>query len=207
MEQKVWLTEGSVDGVIGRKIFVTNEDFIICNISDEDRSNYVELHRQLKGEDSLYLNPRSKDMMWEQILSNADSVFSVFTAKWEYCGSIELQNYDSNTPEIGIDLLENKRNQGIASKTIRLFAKKVFETRQVDYFLIRISSRNLHSKHVFEKMGAVKIGEEKTYFSRLIEGFGETVESVGNLEKFRHLLGESDGEMVYSYRLNPDTFL
>lgn len=103
--------------------------------------------------------------------------------------------------------MENKRNQGIASKTIRLFAKKVFETRQVDYFLIRISSRNLHSKHVFEKMGAVKIGEEKTYFSRLIEGFGETVESVGNLEKFKQLLGESDGEMVYCYRLNPDTFL
>lgn len=49
MEQKVWLTDGSVDGVIGRKIFAINEDFIICNISDEDRSNYVELRRQLKG--------------------------------------------------------------------------------------------------------------------------------------------------------------
>lgn len=190
-----------------RKKFTTDDDFIICNLSDEDRSAYVELHRQLKGEHSLYLNPRSKDMMWEQILNNADSVFSVFTAKWEYCGSMELQHYDSNTPEIGIDLLENKRNQGIASKTIRLFAKKVFETRQVDYFLIRISSRNLHSMHVFEKMGAVKIGEERTYSSRIIEGFGETVESVGNLGKFRHLLGESDDETVYCYRLNPDTFL
>lgn len=72
--------------MIGRKIFATNEDFIICNISDEDRSNYVELHRQLKGEDSLYLNPRSKDMMWEQILSNADSVFSVFTANGNTAG-------------------------------------------------------------------------------------------------------------------------
>lgn len=193
--------------MIGRKIFAINEDFIICNISDEDRSDYVELHRQLKGEDSLYLNPRSKDMMWEQILSNADSVFSVFTAKWEYCGSIELQNYDGNTPEIGIDLLENKRNQGIASKTIRLFAEKVYETRQVDYFLVHISSKNLHSQHVFEKMGAVKIGEEETNFLRLVKIFGETVERMGELEKFRHLLGESDGEMVYCYRLNPDTFL
>lgn len=193
--------------MIGRKIFAINEDFIICNISDEDRSDYVELHRQLKGEHSLYLNPRSKDMMWEQILNNAGTVFSVFTAKWEYCGSIELQHCDSNTPEIGIDLLENKRNQGITPKAIRLFTEKVYETRQVDYFLIRISSKNLHSQHVFEKMGAVKIGEEETGFLRIVEIFGETVERMGELEKFRHLLGDSDDETVYRYRLNPNTFL
>lgn len=33
-----------------RKIFASDEDFIICNISDVDRSDYVELHRQLNGE-------------------------------------------------------------------------------------------------------------------------------------------------------------
>lgn len=47
------------------------------------------------------MNPISKDMMWEQILNNTDSIFSVFTIKGEYCGSIELQQPDSNTPEIG----------------------------------------------------------------------------------------------------------
>lgn len=75
----------------GHKIFAADEDFIICNISDADRSDYVELHRQLNGESSLYLNPISKDMMWEQILNNADSVFSLFTRKEDYCGSIKLQ--------------------------------------------------------------------------------------------------------------------
>lgn len=68
-------------GVIGRKIFVSDEDFIICNISDADRSDYVELHRQLNGEASLYLNPISKDMMWEQILNNAGSVFRYLQEK------------------------------------------------------------------------------------------------------------------------------
>lgn len=102
------------------------------------------------------MNPVSKDMMWEQILKNADSVFSLFTVKEDYCGSIELQQPDSGTPEIGIDLLENKRNQGIAPKALQLFARRVCEIRKVDYFLIRISSNNLHSKYVFEKMGALK---------------------------------------------------
>ncbi len=67
---------------------------------------------------------------------------------------VELQHSDSNTPEIGIDLLESKRNKGIAPKAVRLFAKKVCEIRMVDYFLIRISSNNLHSQHIFEKNGS-----------------------------------------------------
>lgn len=188
-----------------REIFVADKEFIICPISDADRSDYVELHRQLNGEASLYLNPVSKDMMWEQILKNADSVFSLFTEKGDYCGSIELQQPNSNTPEIGIDLLENKRNQGIAPKAVHLFAGRVFEIRKIDYFLIRISSNNPHSKYVFEKMGAVKIGEEETAFSRFVAEFGEIAKKEGqDLEQYRTLFGESIGEIVYRYRLNPN---
>lgn len=186
-----------------REIFATDGEFIIYAIANEDRSDYVELHRQLNGEKSLYLNPISKDIMWEQILSNADSVFSLFMANGDYCGSIELQQPDSNTPEIGIDLLECMRNQGIAPKAVRLFAKKVYEKRKVDYFLIRISSNNLHSQHVFEKMGAVKIREEENAFSGFVERFGEIVEKEGqDLEKYRYLFEESDDEVVYCYKLD-----
>ena len=191
-----------------RKIFASDEDLIICNISDADRSDYIELRRQLNGQASLYLNPVSKDPMWEQTLKNADSVFSLFTKKWDYCGSIELQRPNSKTPEIGIDLLKNKRNQGIALKAVRLFARKVYEVKKVDYFLIRISSKNHHSKYVVEKLGAAKIGEEKTDFSRVIEIFRKMAEEDGqDLDKFGHLFGESDNEIVYCYSLNPDTFL
>lgn len=194
--------------MIERKIFASDDDFMICNISDADRSDYAELHRQLNGDNSLYLNPLSRDMMWKQLLNNADSVFSLFTGKGDYCGSIELQRPNSNTPEIGIDLLEDKRNQGIAPKAIRLFARRVYETKKVDYFLIRISSNNQHSKYVFEKMGAVKIGEEETDFSRLAEKFRKTAEGGGqDLEKFRHLFEERDDEAVYCYSLKPNTFL
>lgn len=188
---------------MNREIFATDNEFIICAIADEDRNDYVELHRQLNGETSLYLNPLSKDMMWEQILSNADSVFSLFTANGDYCGSIELQHSDSNTPEIGIDLLESKRNQGIAAKAVCLFAKKVCEIRKVDYFAIRISSNNLHSQHVFEKMGAIRIGEEETEFFGFVERFKEIAEKEElDLEKYRYLFEESDNEMIYCYRLD-----
>ena len=114
-----------------REIFASNGEFIIYAISDEDRKNYVELHRQLNGETSLYLNPLSKDMMWEQTLNHSESIFSLFTTDGDYCGSIELQHSDSNMPEIGIDLLESKRNKGITPKAVRLFAKRVCEKNPV----------------------------------------------------------------------------
>ncbi len=37
-----------------RKIFAADGEFTICPIANEDRSDYVELHRQLNGEKSLY---------------------------------------------------------------------------------------------------------------------------------------------------------
>ncbi|MCM1123453.1 MAG: GNAT family N-acetyltransferase [Eubacterium sp.] len=186
-----------------REIFATDGELIICTLSDEDRKDYVELHRQLNGETSLYLNPRSKDMMWEQTLNHEESIFSLFTVDGDYCGSIELQHSDSNTPEIGIDLLESKRNKGIAPKAVRLFSKRVCEEKKVDYFLIRISSANLHSQHVFEKLGAVKIGEEESIFSKFVVRFGEIAgKSEQDLEDYKYLFGENGDEVVYRYRLD-----
>lgn len=67
-------------------------------------------------------------MMWEQVLEGEDKVFSVFEINGGYCGSLELQNPDSDTPEIGIDLFENKRNKGIAPKVVKLLAKDAIRT-------------------------------------------------------------------------------
>ena len=115
-------------------VYVSDNEFIICPIADEDRDNYVELHRQINGEHTLFLNEHCKDMMWEQVLEGEDKVFSVFEINGDYCGSLELQNPDSDTPEIGIDLFENKR---IAPKVVKLLAKRCYKDRKVDYFLIR----------------------------------------------------------------------
>lgn len=57
-------------------------------------------------------------------------------------------------------------------------------------------------------MGAVKIGEEETAFSKFVERFKETAEKEEqNLEKYRDLFGESNDEVVYCYRLDLNTFL
>lgn len=196
----------------GRKIFETDGEYFICPVIEQDRERYVELHKQLNGETTLFLNPYCKDMMWEHVLHGKDKIFSILDRQGEYCGSIELQNPSSKTPEIGIDLLEHMRNKGIAPRVIRMFAKRTYEEQSVEYFIIRISSRNPHSKHVFEKMGVILMCEEESLFTAFMKDFKAVVgeqDADEIQDKLKERFGETEdaeAEVVYRYKFTPDMF-
>lgn len=199
---------------MNREIYATDGEYTLLPISDEDRENYIELHRQLNGEHTLFLNPYCKDMMWEQVLEGKDKVFSIFNCDGEYCGSTEIQRPEADIPEIGIDLLENKRNRGIAPKVVVMLAKRTYQDKPVEYYLIRISSRNPHSKHVFEKLGAVPIGTTESTFNTFMKSFkkimGDTDAGDDVQDKLRKYFDEckdSEEEVVYEYKLLPRIFL
>lgn len=123
----------------------------------------------------------------------------------------ELQNYKSDTPEIGLNLVESKRNQGIAAKVVKLLVQKSCLERNIDYFLIRIMSNNPHSKHVFEKMGAVPIGEEDrpfvVFMDELKKTMGEdSISQIYDTVKAR-MDDDDENEFVYRYKLSPEAFL
>ena len=40
--------------MLNRQVYVSDNEFIICPIVDEDCDNYVELHRQISGEHTLF---------------------------------------------------------------------------------------------------------------------------------------------------------
>ncbi len=103
---------------MSREPHAIDDRFILYSLADVDRDNYEELQRQINGDDTLFLMPKIKDMMWEALLSdtNTTKLYSIFENNGDYCGCIELQQYYTDTPEIGLNLVETKRNQGIAAK-------------------------------------------------------------------------------------------
>lgn len=185
-------------------------EYILYPLSDEDRDNYVALHRQINGDSTLFLNEAVKDIMWEGALQvKSTKTYTIYKINGNYCGNVELQKYMSNTPEIGVELLENKRNQGIAAKAVKLLVQKFCEERKVEYFLIRIMSNNLHSKHVFEKMGAVLIEEEESIFVSIMDKFKNHADEKHNdelLEIVQNCMKEDDGIHVLKYKLSPEVF-
>ena len=65
-------------------------------------------------------------------------------------------------------MLRKYRNQGIGTQVIKLFVNKLKNVFRVDYFLVRFFSDNFISQKMFEKIGAVKIGEEGKEYAELV---------------------------------------
>lgn len=197
---------------MNKEIYAAGEGYILYPLSDIDRDNHVELKRQVNGDNTLFLNPATKDIMWNAaIRRDKDILFSIYEENGEYCGCIELQNFRSTTPEIGIDLLESKRNKGIAAKAVRLLVQKVCAEQSIDYFLIKIMSNNPHSRHVFEKMGAEFIGEEERPFIAMMKEINQSklkeyISSMADTIKSQ-MNDTDDNAVVYRYKLLPDSFI
>lgn len=85
----------------------------------------------------------------------------------ELYDEIKINPLDEH-PKLGIVILEKCRNKGIASTVIKNFAKRYYEENGNEYFLIRISSDNLHNIHVFEKLGARYMGSEDNRYEKLL---------------------------------------
>ena len=95
-----------------------------------------------------------------------------------------------------------------------MLAKRAYQDKPVEYYLIRISSRNPHSKHIFEKLGAVPIGTTESIFNTFMKNFkkviGDTEAGDDVQDKLRKYFDEckdSEEEVVYEYKLIPKIFL
>lgn len=196
---------------MSREVYASGDGYILYPLADVDRENYIELQLRLNGDDATFLATGINNTIWEETVNDENSrYFSIYEENGEYCGCIELQNYQSNTPEIGISLIESKRNQGIAAKVVKLLVQKVCQECNIDYFLLKIMSDNSHSKHVFEKMGAVPIGEvipSMLLLNKLKETLSEDEFNLMNDIVESQTEDVFEKELIYEYKLPPETFL
>ena len=194
-----------------RDIYASSGEYFICRIEEQDRDNFIKLQVQTVGEDTLFLNPACQDIMWQSVLEEIGKTYtySIFDTDNEYCGKLELQDRDIEHPELGISLLEEKRNKGITAKVIKLFAETFCKERCIEYFLIRISSKNSHSIHVFEKMGAILIEKEGNFFADAMNDIKRIFETE-DTEKWENVMGriydKEDDEIILRYKLLPELF-
>lgn len=196
---------------MSREVYASGDGYILYPLADVDRENYIELQLRLNGDDATFLATGINNTIWEETVNDENSrYFSIYKENGEYCGCIELQNYQSNTPEIGISLIESKRNQGIAAKVVKLLVQKVCQECNIDYFLLKIMSDNSHSKHVFEKMGAVPIGEvipSMLILNKLKETLSEDEFDLMNDIVESQTEDIFEKELIYEYKLPPEAFL
>ena len=199
---------------MAKNIYVSDGEYSLVKFTEEDKDNYMKLMFPENSTSEFYKKEENRELFW-RVTRDLDEIdYSIYNSADEYCGNIELKHYDTATPEIGIDLLESYRNKGIAGRTIKLLAKKYYEDiENIEYFVLKVSSYNQHSKHMIEKLGAEFIGEEETLLQRSVriakEHLGEDVYEKTR-EEYQIEYGmslEEQEEVVYIYRLMPEVFL
>lgn len=91
-----------------------------------------------------------------------------------FCGRVNMQNIDTEKPEVGIDILQNYQNHGYGPEAITGFVNWYSSSRCISQIKVCISSANAHSIHVFEKLGAEFILEQPM-FSEKIQSIKENL--------------------------------
>lgn len=195
---------------MNREIYATDGEYTLCPIAEEDKEIYCELCKQVSENPQWYFDHISKKSLWSTVLYMSDKNYSIFDRDGDYCGNVSLQRPESAEPEIGVDLLEEKRNKGIAARAIKMLAQKACEENGYESFTIRALEKNTHSRHMIEKLGAVLVKKENPY-RRMIDKLKKSAEE-DELEAVKtHLMETADDlekctEIAYVYRYMPDMF-
>ena len=158
---------------------------------------------QVTGTD--YVNNQERaEYMWHCVRTDDELNYSIYSKNNDYYGNLIVRREKSTTPEIGIDLIESMRNKGIAGRCIRLFADRfIQEHNDIDFLLFRVSSFNVQSIRMIEKLGAEKFEEEETMMNRVFDklreyGHEDIVEKMAEEEKIDL---EREKEVIYRYKL------
>lgn len=107
---------------------------------------------------------------WKETTNPASVNFLIFLKEGPtFCGRINLRGTDTPMPEMGIDLLRQYRNQGIGPEAIRLFSLWVREELGIAEVKVCIDPANEHSIHVFEKLGAKRVGKDYSFLDKLLQ--------------------------------------
>lgn len=161
---------------------VTSDDkYTLRKEREEDKQVYFDLYK----ETSILAEKMPPDMFqdffenqWEKRKQENSLYVSIFErTDLVYLGNIVLANLGSRTPELGIDVVKKHQRKGVAYDTLKMFIKWASETYDdIEFFLVRIYSDNLASLNLFQKLGAVKIGEEPSEYQIVLNQFKEHLE-------------------------------
>ena len=142
--------------------FVEDEKYTLSRYDVSEQELFFKAWNETFEDTPLINDEQFKKKSWTDMLSDASKLQLKIIDKLtqEYVGEVVLMKFDTEMPEIGIQLLKKYHSQGIGTRVVNLFVNRLKSIMQVKFFTVRIRSDNYISQRMFEKMGAIKVGEE-----------------------------------------------
>lgn len=158
------------DICVNGMVFAENDAYVLSRYKETEQELFFKAWRETFEHSLLLMNTQLEQTSWEKALSDLNTLQLKVMDKreQEYVGEVCLMKLNSEMPELGIQLLRKYQGQGIGTQVMNLFIKQLKAVTEFKEFLIKISSDNVASKKLFEKMGAVRIGEEGKEYAELM---------------------------------------
>lgn len=188
--------------------FVEDEKYTLSRYCITDQDLFFKAWNETFANSPLINDEQFKKNSWKDVLSDTSKLQLKIVDKLtqEYIGEVVLMELNTEMPEIGIQLLRKYHGQGIGTRVVNLFVNQLKSIMQVEFFKVRIRSDNYISQRMFEKMGAIKVGEEGKECADLM---CELMQSMGK-EKFEKAIQkefESTQTYTLCYKLPLESFI
>lgn len=162
------------------KIHFDTARLYVLSVEESDKEVYMNLRVETSDIAQAYHSfPRFRDHEWNGELNSQRDIFmAVFLKENDMLiASASFQNYESECIELGFDVTERYRKQGIAAELVQGMLKTVhtlFPEKRVN---IKTNVTNFACRRVAEKCGGVFSGYEPT---RTAVALKTLLESYGN---------------------------
>ena len=139
----------------------------IRNVVEADKEAYMSVRRNNSVISCAYKLPGFEDYEWNWELNSPDSIYlSVFIKSTNtLVASASVQKYLGQEIELGYDVVDSYRSQGIATEVVKAILAEVHRLFPEAKVIVRIDKNNTASRRVAEKCGGVLTKSEDTFMT------------------------------------------
>ena len=138
----------------------------------DDKKVIAKLFEEIE-KDSSTKGTSDMDQKVQKILNKflgAARSFGLYDQEQRF-GYVSFANYDSDTPEIQIEITDKYQKRGIGYKSLSFLIEKLFYEREdIQYFLYRVRADNVASLKLIEKLGGQLI-ETGQFIDKIIKRY------------------------------------
>lgn len=155
-------------------INIETKRLLIGNLSEKDHDPYMNLRASNSDISVVYEKmPDFQDFEFVSELNSEDDIYLSVYRKSDsvFVASASIQNYTSDVLELGYDVVEKYRNQGIATEIVEALLQEAHSLFKDKKIIVKINNDNEASKKVAEKCGGKFIKYDDSPISKALAVF------------------------------------
>ena len=127
----------------------------------------MKLQSEVSEYPEIYDNPDDFEQRWDMVLNSGKTIYlSVFLAGSEiYVADASIQNYKSDSVELGLNVVKEYRNQGLGTELVQALIAETQTILNAGCIRIKTKANNTSCRRMIEKCGGILSGFERQYFT------------------------------------------